>query len=694
MDFNTAVELTYSFLKQNNGATNDVLLELLDGNEMLYKKVRNHLIFNDQAKDKNSVGLVYLETENSNSDEGNTIVSNQEGTDQSSPADQFKSLKIFISYGRGDALKLAEKIERDLVGRGHEVWLDKSRMKTGNSWEEQIEDAILTHDVFISLLSPHAVRRPDGVCLDEISMARFHNRKIVPVMVIHCRPPLSIYRLDWVDFKEWQEDNNYTKSVERVIKALHSQESVEGTYAQIFSNLKPLDFGVDIARMTKDFIGREWLFGEVDQWLAEPSSKVFFITGNPGIGKSAIMAHLASRHSQVMAYHFCISNLADTLNPDVFVRSLAAQLATQLDDYHSIIKELNFEQLSRLDPGTLFRRIIADPLKSVELKEKVVIIIDALDEAWSETDNNNIVRVLQERLEDLPDMVKIVVSSREINDIFDLFSKYEPYEIDPERIENVHDISAYLDKKFSEANIQKKLPESRSVTKNIKNGIVEKSKGNFLYVKQFIYGIESDQIDLNDVSSFPKGLIGIYVSFFDRIFSGKEEFNDFRIILEVITCLKAPFSAHELAPIVNLSEFEVCRKMQILSAFFSERNGKYYPYHKSITDWLTGVVGSGRKYLLDMESGRHRVCEFLIEKYRQNEYDQYLLDFLPTHLTESAKFEELIEVLLDFDFIIKKCKHNLVYELIKDYHTTFDEDDPLNWTIDKDKVNDIGSNRT
>ncbi len=29
----------------------------------------------------------------------------------------------------------------------------------------------------------------------------------------------------------------------------------------------------------------------------------------------------------------------------------------------------------------------------------------------------------------------------------------------------------------------------------------------------------------------------------------------------------------------------------------------------------------------------------------------------------------------------------------EDYHTTFDEDDPLNWSIDKDKVDDIISDR-
>ena len=84
-----------------------------------------------------------------------------------------KPYRIFISYGRRDSEELAKKIASDLTGLGHVVWLDKQQIKTGHSWEEQIEDAILSHDIFISLLTPYAVRRPDGVCLDEISMARF-----------------------------------------------------------------------------------------------------------------------------------------------------------------------------------------------------------------------------------------------------------------------------------------------------------------------------------------------------------------------------------------------------------------------------------------------------------------------------------------------------------------------------------------
>ena len=273
MNFDEALNAILSNLKENRGATNRSLIELIGEDNALFEKVREHLIFHDLAEDKKGVGLVYLQQKDpdiSISLENDKQKSSAESTIAESPA---VSHRLFISYGRKDCAELANKIAADLSEMGHDVWLDKQQINAGRSWEEQIEEAILDHDIFISLLTPHAVRKPNGVCLDEISMARLHNRKIIPVMVVQCRPPLTIYRLDWVDFKEWTKENNYKRSLSRIIKAFSDKESFEGLYADIFSKLKPLDFGVDVSRMTKDFTGRQWLFDEIDSWLKHSLAK-------------------------------------------------------------------------------------------------------------------------------------------------------------------------------------------------------------------------------------------------------------------------------------------------------------------------------------------------------------------------------------------------------------------------------------
>jgi hypothetical protein len=282
--------------------------------------------------------------------------------------------RVFISYGRVDAQPLALQLRDDLVKRGLQVWLDLGGISGGESWEEKIEHAILDCDVFVALLSPHAVRRPDGVCLDEISFARYHGRRIVPLMVLDCRPPLGIFRLDWIDFQGCEGDTpRYGKAFDRLVTAIEREsDPVEGTYAKVFGALKPLDFGADLTRLTRDFTGREWLFDELDTWLTASEQRVFLLTGDPGTGKSAIMAHLVERHPYVGAYHFCTSNYAESLDPFRFISSVTAQLATQFSYYRDALASEDLENIPRADPGTLLRHL-TQPLKTEEPSHPVLI---------------------------------------------------------------------------------------------------------------------------------------------------------------------------------------------------------------------------------------------------------------------------------------------------------------------------------
>ena len=54
-----------------------------------------------------------------------------------------------------------------------------------------------------------------------------------------------------------------------------------------------IDFSSYAADRANDFTGREWVFKEIDGWLAEAQApKFFIITGTPASGKTAIAARL------------------------------------------------------------------------------------------------------------------------------------------------------------------------------------------------------------------------------------------------------------------------------------------------------------------------------------------------------------------------------------------------------------------
>ena len=58
-----------------------------------------------------------------------------------------------------------------------------------------------------------------------------------------------------------------------------------------------LEFFASLAECNRDFTSREWVFAEIDRWLATPGApRLFVVTGEPGIGKNAITAQLTGIH--------------------------------------------------------------------------------------------------------------------------------------------------------------------------------------------------------------------------------------------------------------------------------------------------------------------------------------------------------------------------------------------------------------
>ncbi|GMF32720.1 unnamed protein product [Phytophthora fragariaefolia] len=79
--------------------------------------------------------------------------------------------------------------------RGHVVWLDIEKLSAGIDWEEGIagglswvRDAGQDGRVLL-VMTPHALRRPDGYCLNEVARAASLRLNIFPVMVAESAPP-------------------------------------------------------------------------------------------------------------------------------------------------------------------------------------------------------------------------------------------------------------------------------------------------------------------------------------------------------------------------------------------------------------------------------------------------------------------------------------------------------------------------
>jgi len=103
--------------------------------------------------------------------------------------------KVFISYVSEDALQ-ANWIAEELRAVGVDVWLDRTRLKGGDVWREELSRAIIGADHFIACFSPRWVARTRSVAFEELQTALFEAGKrdrdanyLLPIKLDICDVP-------------------------------------------------------------------------------------------------------------------------------------------------------------------------------------------------------------------------------------------------------------------------------------------------------------------------------------------------------------------------------------------------------------------------------------------------------------------------------------------------------------------------
>ena len=136
-----------------------------------------------------------------------------------------------------------------------------------------------------------------------------------------------------------------------------TQESIEIQMAVPLApwwhdDLHPLNFRAFLTEKGRYFVGREWVFEEIEHRCAQ-GEQAILLTGDPGAGKSAIIAELIRRNpgGGILAYHCCQSDVDQSLRPGRFIRSLAAQIARQIDEYAECLLDPAVEEALRESNG-------------------------------------------------------------------------------------------------------------------------------------------------------------------------------------------------------------------------------------------------------------------------------------------------------------------------------------------------------
>ena len=369
-------------------------------------------------------------------------------------------LRVFVSYGHDDYTTFAQSIAQQLEADGHEVWFDAQRIKPGGDWEQYIEEGLdwVSQDPTIGrillIMTPHSVRRPDGYCLNEIAKALDSHLKILPVMLVWTTPPLSIYRIQYLDLTSSVNKIELTQSFKtdysRIVEALTSPEQEINTqYISLFNTLNPLSFESDLVLNQTWFVGREWVFNEINNWLQdENASRLFWITGVPGIGKTAVAVKLLQRYPEIAAYHICRRGHSEKSSPRRAICTIAYQLSNQLPEYKAIIERFDIQNiLQTYGDSALFDTLITQPLNMLpptSLQQKyIIILIDGLDEA-TDGSENSLANFIASEFDRLPSWVRFVITSRNDPIVRTPLQSFSPWYLDPDNVSNQHDIDNYI----------------------------------------------------------------------------------------------------------------------------------------------------------------------------------------------------------------------------------------------------------
>ena len=294
-----------------------------------------------------------------------------------------------------------------------------------------------------------------------------------------------------------------------------------------------LDFSTYIADRTKDFTGREWVFAEINQWLADPNGARFFLlAGEPGSGKTAISARLVQFAQKraalptgrrqlvsrfISAFHFCSARDRLWINPNTFVESLAIQLVQNCPPFArflseaasrhqiniqviqkigsaDIVKGVEIQQLNigSTSPEDAYINLVREPLEALfqdGYRERMVILVDALDEALTYSGEINIIQLLAQ-CENLPGNMRFIVSSRPDERAEGKFLHMHKLTLSSSENEehNLHDVRNYVNQRLkNEATLEEHIAQIdvHTLTESVER-LVESCDGNFLYARFFI----------------------------------------------------------------------------------------------------------------------------------------------------------------------------------------------------------------
>ncbi len=440
----------------------------------------------------------------------------------------------------------------------------------------------------------------------------------------------------------------------------------------------------EVAEGIGQFTGRAWVLPPLLDWLEHSRDRLFLLTAPPGEGKSTVMAWLAGAgpapddpaareelarvRSHVKAAHFCAAEsglnspraLAEdwsnqlVRNVPGFAPALADSLAdrvviTSADHIGSIqpggsytgvsIRNLN---LAGLGDEAGFDRALRFPikrLKAEDLGRPLVLLVDALDEALAYRGDITVAELLA-RLDDLPESVRVLASSRPDSRALTLYPGARRFDLRADAPANRDDVRDYLHAQLAA------LEEPRRG--RFADHIARAARGNFLYARLVLHELPRPVPDVDAIGKIPLPgrLEKLYTRFLNREVGVRREerwFNFLRPLLGLVAVAQGDGLTR--AQLRELTGRAVEPALEVCEPYLAgpPPDGPFRPFHHSFREYLTEYPNN-KAYHTDAREMHAAVASFYWDRHHGDwgGCDRYALAYLATHLFESRDLARLL----------------------------------------------------
>lgn len=395
---------------------------------------------------------------------------------------------------------------------------------------------------------------------------------------------------DWIKLKYFTSQYTY-RSLDKMLQVLEAIQAKNGIseVKQLIAEVIPLlqekpEYENQLqSRLIQEkiegFVGREFVFDAIESFLYHQPNGYFIIEGDPGIGKSAILAKYVEKTGCVA--HFNVRSLGVN-RADNFLESVCTQLISRYN-----LPYPNLPADAKKD-GQFFAKLLDEIVSKQKSGKKLIIAVDALDEVDHSDHSGANILYLPIRL---PKGVYFLLTQRPLTLPLTVTTPIHRFNLMQYQAESLADIKSYIREALKRPQLNAWVQNQGLTGEDFISQLADKSENNFMYLRYILSDIETGKYQDLKINQLPQGLQAYYEDHWRQMGMMTKPLPRTKIkIVYVLSELRETVSRDLIVDFVREDALTVQEVLEEWEQFLREEviggETRYGIYHQSFCDFL------------------------------------------------------------------------------------------------------------